>query len=80
MALAVSDSPVTKGGQVIPSITFIGPMASGKNAYCDALQRRMQSEFGVVVHRPAFSAKISEVAEELFPDQLQPGVIYRSLL
>ena len=73
-------SPRTKDGKIIPSFAFIGPMAGGKNEYCDALQRAIEKEFGVSVFRPSFSAKISLIAQDLFPYMIQPGVKPRRLL
>lgn len=54
------------GAVSIPSFAFIGPMASGKNTYSDALRSSMEREFGVKVSRLSFSAKISDIARELF--------------
>ena len=50
----------------IPSFAFVGPMASGKNTYADELKRQIEERFGVTVYRPSFSAKIAEIATDLF--------------
>jgi hypothetical protein len=61
---------IRRGSKIsIPSFAFIGHMASGKNAYSDALASSIELEFGVKVSRLSFSAKISDIAKELFDMQ-----------
>jgi len=51
---------------LIPSFSFIGEMATGKGTYCDHLKEQIEREFGIPVYRFSFSAKIVEIAKDLF--------------
>jgi hypothetical protein len=51
---------------LMPSFSFVGRMASGKSTYADEMARKMSSELGIRIYRASLSAKISEVAKELF--------------
>ena len=50
----------------IPSFAFVGKMASGKSTYAEELKLQMEREFSVNVYRVALSAKIIEIAIDLF--------------
>lgn len=52
--------------EAIPSFTVIGKMGSGKDTYSDELKLQMESRFGIPIYRPSMSAKIIELATDLF--------------
>jgi adenylate kinase family enzyme len=53
----------------IPSVSFIGPMASGKSTYADGLKAALEHEFPhSMIHRQSISKVIRGIADELFPD------------
>ncbi len=51
---------------IIPSFAFIGPFAVGKTTYSDRLKALIEAEFGIKVYRPSFSAKMEDIARDLF--------------
>jgi dephospho-CoA kinase len=52
---------------VVPSFAIIGQMSSGKGTYAGALKEGLERAFGIEVYRvPSFSAKIADVARDLF--------------
>ncbi len=50
----------------IPSFAFVGKMASGKSTYADELKLQIEDNFGITVYRYSLSAKIIEIAKDLF--------------
>ena len=79
--MTTSDSKMVKREDV-PSFAFLGRMASGKGTYTDSIRRAIEEEFSVQVYRvPSFSAKIADIARDLFgaPD-VADGKPDRSLL
>lgn len=55
----------------VPPFAFIGKFASGKGLYADELIRSLKSEFHIDIYKvPSFSAKIKEIAAELFDEDL----------
>ena len=79
--MTTSDSKMVKREDV-PSFAFLGRMASGKGTYTDSIRRAIEEEFSVQVYRvPSFSAKIADIARDLFgaPDGAD-GKPDRSLL
>jgi dephospho-CoA kinase len=58
--------PIKCAAVDVPSFGFIGEMASGKSTYSNALRRQIEATFGVKVYRPSFSAKIVDIAVDLY--------------
>lgn len=52
--------------EAFPSFAFVGKTLSGKNTYADELRLQIQDEFGVEAYRFSLSAKIIEIARDLF--------------
>ncbi|MDE1822891.1 MAG: hypothetical protein KGI00_05090 [Candidatus Micrarchaeota archaeon] len=66
-----AEKPDAKSVADVPPFAFIGKFASGKGLYADELIRSLKSEFHIEVYKvPSFSAKIKEVAAELFDEGL----------
>jgi dephospho-CoA kinase len=65
MAAEIGDSPAKKRATV-PSFAFIGPFAVGKTTYSDRLAELFEKELGVKAYRPSFSAKMEDIARDLF--------------
>lgn len=54
-----------------PPFAFVGKFASGKGMYADGLVRLLESGFSTKVYKvPSFSAKIKEIAADLFDEKL----------
>ena len=66
MDRTLRSTKTTKQEIAVPSFGFTGEMASGKSTYANRLSARLEEEFGISVLRPSFSAKIMEVAADLF--------------
>ncbi|MDE1851480.1 MAG: hypothetical protein KGH69_02205 [Candidatus Micrarchaeota archaeon] len=54
----------------VPPFAFVGKFASGKGIYADSLMQLLESGFSIKVYKvPSFSAKIKEIAADLFDEE-----------
>ena len=65
--------------EAVPSFAFVGKMGSGKDTYSDELKLRIESKFGIRIYRPSMSAKIIEIATDLFGMEEKDRLLLESI-